>query len=236
LKIITVASLKGGVGKTTLAAFLSAALSTRGKTLCIDFDANNNLTDYFSRDLDDAIIEDSNSFHVLTQKKTAAECIIHSGLFMDYIPGALSLHRLTAEMIHRPGALLKIKSLFPDNYDYIVIDTAPSLDWSTFAGLYAADLVLSPVNLSRWSLQAARLLSDEIQHIPHKPEIRFIPSIVTKNEVETLKDLPGITQTAIHKSGAIRTASNKGQRLKENMTAWAEFTALADEIGGRNGK
>lgn len=232
MKVIVISSLKGGCGKTTIGAFLSAALSTRGKTLCIDFDGNNNLTDYFSRDIDDSIIEAANSYHVLTNKKPAAECIINSSLFMDFIPGALSLNKLTVEMIHRPGALLQIKQLLPEDYNYIVIDTAPSLDWATFAGLYAADIVLTPVNLSRWTLQAARLLSDEITQIPHKPILRLVPSIVTKSEVESLKGLPGITAAAIHKSGAIKTAANKGQRLKEQITAWSEFNTLADEIIG----
>lgn len=230
MKVITIASLKGGVGKTTLSAFLALALSSRGRTLAVDLDANNNLTDFFARDVDDEIIENANAYHLLTKKKPAADCVIQCGLFTDIIPGALALHRLTVEMINRPAALLSVRSLLPTGYDYIVIDTAPALDWSTFAGLYAADVVISPVNLSRWTLQASRLLSEELSQIPNAPALTLVPSIVTEKERETLANVPGITRAAIHKAGAIRTATGKAQRLKETHAAFLEFEALADEL------
>ncbi len=51
MKVITFGSLKGGVGKTTCAAFLAQALASKGaRVLAADIDANNNLTDYFLRD------------------------------------------------------------------------------------------------------------------------------------------------------------------------------------------
>ena len=230
MKVITIASLKGGVGKTTLSAFLALALSSRGKTLAIDLDANNNLTDFFARDVDDATIEGANAYHHLTKKKPASECVVSCGLFTDLVPGALALHQLTVEMINRPAALLSVRSLLPAGYDFIVIDTAPALDWSSFAGLYAADVVLTPVNRSRWTFQAMRLLSDELSQIPNTPALTLVPSIVTEKERETLSSVPGMTQTAIHKAASIRTASNKAQRLKETQAAFLEFEALADEL------
>ena len=232
MKIITIASLKGGVGKTTLSAFLSLALSSRGKVLSIDFDANNNLTDFFARDVDDDTIENANAYHVLTKQKAASDCVIKCGLFTDIIPGALPLHRLTAEMMTRPNALLSVRSLFPAEYDFIVIDTAPSLDWATFAGLYSADVVLSPVNLSRWTFQASSLLSNELAEMPNAPALRFVPSIVTEKEREAMAEIQGITKTAIHKAASVRTASNKAQRLKESQSSFIEFESLADEIIG----
>ena len=230
MKVFTVASLKGGVGKTTLSAFLALALSSRGRTLAIDLDANNNLTDFFARDVDDEVIENANAYHLLTKKKPASDCVISCGLFTDLVPGALALHKLTVEMMNRPAALLSVRSLLPTGYDFVVIDTAPALDWSTFAGLYAADVVLSPVNLSRWTIQASRLLSEELSQIPNAPALTLVPSIVTKAERETLASVPGTTQTAIHKAGAIRTATGKAQRLKETQAAFLEFEALADEL------
>ena len=147
--------------------------------------------------------------------------------------GALSLHKLTVEMVNRPAALLSVRSLLPSGYDFVVIDTAPALDWSTFAGLYAADVVLSPVNLSRWTMQATRLLSEELSQIPNAPALTLVPSIVTKSERETLSSVPGITTTAIHKAASIRTATGKAQRLKDTQAAFLEFEALADELTRR---
>ena len=230
MKVITIASLKGGVGKTTLSAFLALALSSRGRTLAVDLDANNNLTDFFARDVDDDVIENANAYHLLTKRRPASDCVISCGLFTDLVPGALALHKLTVEMMNRPAALLSVRSLLPTGYDFVVIDTAPSLEWSTIAGLFAADVVLSPVNLSRWTMQAVNLLQERIENIPNTPALSLVPSIVTKAEREALSDFEGVTKTAIHKAAAIRTASNKAQRLKESHAAFLEFEALADEL------
>lgn len=230
MKVITIASLKGGVGKTTLSAFLALALSSRGKTLAIDLDANNNLTDFFARDVDDEVIENANAYHLLTKRRPASECVISCGLFTDLVPGALALHQLSVELATRPDALLSVRSLLPTEYDFVVIDTAPSLEWSTIAGLFAADVVLSPVNLSRWTMQAVNLLQERIENIPNTPALSLVPSIVTKSEREALSDFEGVTKTAIHKAAAIRTASNRAQRLKESNAAFLEFEALADEL------
>ena len=72
MKIITIASLKGGVGKSTLAIFLSQALAQLNtRVLVIDADPNNNMTDYFLRKIPSEEIESRNLYHVLAGKLSA---------------------------------------------------------------------------------------------------------------------------------------------------------------------
>ena len=236
MKIITIASLKGGVGKTTLAAFLSQALTVKGRVLAVDLDANNNLTDYFARDVDADTIDAANSYHLLKREAQPVDVTLR-GLFVDVIPGSVALHRLTIEMMNKPAQLMTVRNVFPKEYDYIVIDTAPALDWSTQAGLFAADVVLSPVTMNRWNLQAVSLLREECEQISQatgRPlEVLQCPSIVTEKEGETLRGIPGTwTGSMIRKAGAVRTAANKGAQLKDSLEAWNDFRRIADEIGG----
>lgn len=83
-KVISIASLKGGVGKTTLTVFFAQALPK--KILCIDLDHNNNLTDYFLRETDVEEIENKSIAKVFTGSRLIQDCILKSPLGIDAIP------------------------------------------------------------------------------------------------------------------------------------------------------
>lgn len=237
MKIITVASLKGGVGKTTTAIFLALALKERSKrVLVIDADPNNNLTDYFLRDADPNEIESRNLYHLLSGKATAEQCIYLAGV--DVIPCTLSLHRVGIEQGTNPGSLLRFASnLRKLDYDVILIDTPPSPGYELRAALHASDLVLSPVGLSRWNVQALDILRGEIldvkEDVGHAPELLALPSMVTESEERSLR-LSAIaellTQTSVHKSAPIKKAAATGKRPGGTGRGILDFERLAQEV------
>lgn len=237
MKIITVASLKGGVGKTTTAIFLALALKERSKrVLVIDADPNNNLTDYFLRDGNPHEIERRNLYHVLTGRCTAEECIYSAGV--DVIPCTLSLHRVGLELATNPGSLLRFGSTLRKlDYDVILIDTPPSLGYELRVALHASDLVLSPVGLSRWTVQALDILRGELldvkEDMGRAPDLLAIPGMVTESEERSLRLSPfadHLTYATIRRSAVVRKAAATGRILKPGSKAGLEFEELAKEV------
>jgi chromosome partitioning protein len=164
-QIIAIANEKGGTGKTTIAVNLGAALAIRGrKTLVIDMDPQGNSSYILSQIADD----DPAMYSVLTEKDTSLDSIIQptSTALLDIAPS--NLHLAGAEiqlatMLGRENALKwKITSEVIDRYDFILVDTSPSLGLLTINALNAADYALIPVSCDFLSLVGLKLLFDTI--------------------------------------------------------------------------
>lgn len=238
MKIITCASIKGGAGKTALSVFLSQSLLSSGRrVLAVDVDHNNNLTDYFLRSASPDALEKANVYHLLAGRAEASTCVHKTESGIDVMPATITLGRIGSEMSRDPGALLRFgSSLKRLRYDVVVIDTPPSLSFELTAALYAADVVLSPVTFSRWTVQGFLMLKEEIENVRRTlgkaPALFAVPAVVTSMQEEKLRaSLNGyLSQTAVHRASAVKTACDTGRPLKENSKSFKEFTDLAREI------
>jgi chromosome partitioning protein len=233
--IITISSLKGGVGKTTIAAFVAQALKAMGKSvLAVDLDHNNNLTDYALREVDTEKIEARNVRQVLTRKATAKECIWAG----DIIPATPSLAQVGYELAMDGGAVLRFRKNMREleGYDYVIIDTPPSLCIELSAGLYAADMVLVPISASRWTVQGYQVIEAEVVKVGDTlgkaPRMLAVPSMVTEVEAAALRtiDTWRTTATEIRRDTAIREAASAGRMLRDGTHGAEWFSALAREV------
>ena len=152
-KIIAVVNQKGGVGKTTTAVNLSAALQAEGKkVLLCDFDPQANATSGLGinkRKLQKTV------YHVIVDGVAARDVLIHTD-YADVIPASADLAGAAVELLSMESPNYQLRNaLRPlvDDYDYIFIDCPPSLELLTINALAAADGILVPVQCEYYALE-----------------------------------------------------------------------------------
>lgn len=167
-KIIAVVNQKGGVGKTTSAVNLTAALHDLGmKVLLCDFDPQANATSGMG--VDKRKIK--HSIYDVTINGIPAEKAIVSTKFGDVLPASSDLAGATVELIgteHRERQLDMALRDVKKNYDLIFIDCPPSLELLTLNGLCAADSILIPVQCEYYALEGLSDLMNTLRMVKRK--------------------------------------------------------------------
>lgn len=161
--IITYASLKGGVGKTTSSIMTAANLAKRGcKVLFMDFDTNNSATMHFTAGIEgiDDIIIKRNIFEMMSHNNIMDNIVKTNTDKIDIIPSSLDISKVRSCSFN---VLQKaLKTLPQDTYDYIVIDTAPNYDNILINILIIADLIITPIQLKKFNLTTTANLQKNI--------------------------------------------------------------------------
>ena len=163
-KIIAVANQKGGVGKTTTAVNLSAALARMDRrVLLIDCDPQGNATSGLG--IEKSELEQS-IYDVLVDDVQLGDIIIHTDFALDVAPAVMDLAGAEVELVEAEDKLYRLKkavSTVKGIYDYIIIDCPPSLGHVTLNALTAADSVLLPLQCEFYALEGLSQLLSTIQ-------------------------------------------------------------------------
>lgn len=186
-KVIVLANQKGGVAKTTTTMNLAAALTERGKkVLCMDLDPQSNLTMSFGIDVESL---ESSMYDVLVRNQPI-EGVISEGTEADVAVSSIDLagaELALSSMIGRERTLEKAIAPIKSTYDYILIDTPPSLGLLTINAFTAADEVIVPVQAEYLSLRGLVQLDNTLSMIREhlNPKVKISGILLTMFDART---------------------------------------------------
>lgn len=166
-KIIAIVNQKGGVGKTTTAVNLTAAVGAQGKkVLLVDIDPQGNATSGLGINKRDVKLS---SYDNIINAVPADRTIIHSPFKnVDVIPSTMDLAGAELELVdveRREAKLRTCLALVKAQYDFIFLDCPPSLGLITLNGLCAADTLLVPIQCEYYALEGLSQLISTVRNI-----------------------------------------------------------------------
>jgi chromosome partitioning protein len=183
-RIISIANQKGGVGKTATTANLGASLFGLGhRVLVVDMDPQGNLSSSFGPSpRSDTTIADA-----LLDRKVPVPIVSvyqRDDGRLDLSPATVTLATAEAALMNKLGREFRLRdqlSTVADAYDFILIDTPPSLGLLTINSLVAAQLVLVPTEARFFSLQGLQMLQESIDEILYiNPNLRILGILLSK--------------------------------------------------------
>jgi len=179
-RTISVVNQKGGVGKTTTAVNLGAALASRGHSvLLVDMDPQSNLTTHLGlgeknmgmeveESLEKPPVPEFTVYDVLKGNKKISEVILNRSNMLDVAPASLFLSAADLELGGAIGRELILKRALQEvsaNYEYIIIDCPPALGLLSLNALAAVQEVVIPVQSEYLALHGVRQLLDTIEQV-----------------------------------------------------------------------
>ena len=250
-RIVSVANQKGGVGKTTTSINLAAALAQKGlKTLLIDLDPQGNATLSYIEQSN----SDGSSYELLVQPDmTAEQVVVPSGAeHLDLICARISLAKADAKLIGEFDSHFRLKDKLAsirDRYDFIVIDTPPTLGILTVNALVASTHLLVPIQSSYYALEGTDDLLDTYEKIRARPnpDLKFLGVVITIDDKRTVlaRDIRKQIRT-VFGDKVFRTTISKSVRLEEspaykksifsfspNSSGAAQYYSLSEEVIAR---
>ena len=226
--IIAVVNQKGGVGKTTTAVNLAAALTELSlRVLVCDFDPQANATSGLG--IDKRRLKHT-SYTMLIGESTAQQTIVHTE-YADVIPSCADLAGAGVELIgmeHREKQLRKELETVRDNYDVIFIDCPPSLEMLTLNGLIAADGILIPVQCEYFALEGLSDLMATLRSVKRRlnPGLDIFGVVLTMFDGRTNFSTQVAQEVRRHFPGKVFTASiPRNVRLAEAPSHGLPITA-----------
>ena len=247
-RAIAIANQKGGVGKTTTAINLSAALAEYGKkVLTIDIDPQGNTTSGLGYDKNEI---EKTIYELIIGNNPIEECLLENEIEnLTVLPSNVDLAAAEIELIgieEREFILKKEVERIKDNYDFIIIDCPPSLNMLTINALTTADSVLVPIQCEYYALEGLSQLIHTVNLVQERlNESLEIEGVVftmydarTNLSLQVVEDVKNNLRQNIYKTiipRNVRLAEAPSHGLPINIydpksTGTESYRLLADEV------
>ncbi|HEU4388664.1 MAG TPA: ParA family protein [Blastocatellia bacterium] len=235
--IIAIANQKGGVGKTTTAINLSAALARAGKrVLLIDLDPQANTSITF---LDPGNLEQS-IYEFLIGSDITLDAVVQPTAIerLQLLPSRISLAKFESKLIGEFDAAYRLRDRLngtDQKYDYIVIDTPPTLGLITVNALVAANYLIIPIQPSYFALEGTDDLLETVQKVKARPnpELAVLGVVVTLHDKRTAlaKDIHEQIKSVFGEQ-VFQTVISKSVRLEESPAYKETIFTFAPQSSG----
>ncbi|HIU35084.1 MAG TPA: ParA family protein [Candidatus Fimenecus excrementigallinarum] len=247
-KTVSIINQKGGVGKTTTAVNLAAAIGAKGRrVLLCDIDPQGNTTSGYGVNKRDVRVS---AYDVLINGAKAADAVLHTKFQnVDLLPSAMDLAGAEVELIaldRRESRLKAALAQIWDGYDFLFLDCPPSLGLITINALCASDTFLVPIQCEYYALEGLAQLMATVRQIKrlYNPELQLEGVLLTMYDgrlnltaqvVEEVKKFfpQKVYATAIPRNVRLSEAPSFGEPVLyyDRASRGAEaYGALADEF------
>ncbi len=234
---IAIANQKGGVGKTTTAINLAAALAQRGKrVLLVDLDPQGNSTLSFINPEEITF----SVYELLTEPSVDFKSAVHASPIanLSVLPSRISLAKLEGKLVGELDAPFRLKDRLDPvsrDYDVLVIDTPPTLGLITVNALVAATHLIIPIQSSYYALEGTDDLLETIEKVKARPN----PQLQVLGVVVTLFDRRTTLARNIHDQilnvfgeKVFQTTISKSVRLEESPAYKESIFTFAPSSSG----